>query len=128
MLSTLGRVKPFLGHARMPAARKRRDWMRLRPSLETLEQKLVLSDISGQWQGMLTQPSGHVRTSFTFGMNLTQTQQSVSGTSRIEITGDPQHYGVMSLSGTVKDNVFNFQESTIIQQNPLPFTYWFIKS
>src|SRR4051794_29456869 len=43
MLSTLDRVKLFFGHARVPAARKRRSQMLLRLSLEPLEARQLLA-------------------------------------------------------------------------------------
>ena len=128
MFHILGRVKPFFRHAHVSAAHKRRDRMRLRPSLDSLEQKLMLSvDIAGQWQGTITQPSGlGIVTSYDLDMTLTQSGSSVQGTEK---TSTGQYYADITLTGTIDiNNVFNFQEGTITQQNTPPGYYWYIKS
>ncbi len=109
MLHILGRVKPFFGHARVSAPSKQRRQVYCRPSLEPLEQKLVLSDISGQWTGTLTQPSGlGITTSYDLDMTLTQSGSSVQGTEKIS-TGS--YYADISLTGNVDShNVFNFRD------------------
>src|SRR5438552_2321673 len=47
MLSTLGSVKPFSGHARVSTARKRWSQMRLHPSLEPLEGRALSASFQG---------------------------------------------------------------------------------
>ncbi len=99
-----------------------------RLGLEGLEQRLALSDVTGQWQGTLSQVSGGPASLYNFGMDLTQSQNAVTGTSRIEIIDHPQYYGVMTLTGNVTGNQFAFQEPTIIEFHPPPGYYWLLKS
>lgn len=126
MLPILGLGKPHFGHARPSAMRRRR--VGFRPEFDLLEQKQMLSvNITGQWQGTLTQPNGGYSSSYDLEMNLTQSGDSVQGTEKIS-TGP--YYADINLSGSVDEtkDVFNFQESSITQQNTPPFTYWLIKS
>lgn len=127
MFQILGSEKHASHHARIPAAPKGRRRVRLQPFLEVLEQRLALSNVSGNWQGTLYQPSGGPTTSYNLEMNLTQSGDSVQGTEQIS-TGS--YYADINLSGTVDEttDVFNFQESSISQQNPPPGYYWLIKS
>ena len=100
------------------------------PQPELLKHRLTLSwNITGQWQGTLTEPDGGTQHLFDFSMDLTQSGDNVQGTDTISwITGT--YFADIELSGILDNstNVFIFQETSITQQNPPPGAYWLIKS
>ena len=99
-----------------------------RPCLELLEQRLVLTNISGQWQGAITQnPNGSLPTNFTVvAMNLTQTANNVQGTELLEVTAEPQYFVDFDLSGTINQatNILILNETTITDDNQPPQWTW----
>ena len=100
------------------------------PALDELDSRLLLAaNITGLWEGTLTQPNGGIQTTYDFVMNLVQNQNdnSVQGVSRIELT-NPASFGVMTLTGTMSGNTFTFQEQTIAYQNLTSGYAWLIKS
>jgi hypothetical protein len=130
MLSTILNLLPRRGHKgyRKAAAAHRTNRL-TRLVLEGLEERLALSDVSGEWAGSLTQVGSSYH--FNYFMHLTQNDQGMvtaPSSSRIEITGQTQYYGVMDLVGTVTGNQFNFHETRITENHPLPPYSWLLKS
>ena len=80
-------------------------------------------NVTGLWQGTLYQPDWPYP-SYPYVLDLVQTQASVTGSSLIEITNQPQYYGEASLTGSVSGNVFTYTENSFLAQNPLPGYYW----
>ena len=118
--------QPSLPNRQQSPARKRRT-VKLRPYFDSLEQRVVLTDISGQWSGTATQGYGGSANLYSFDLNLSQSGNNVSGTERV---GDRQYYAIIDLTGIVDQskNIFNFQENSITDQNPPPGYSWLIKS
>jgi Bacterial Ig-like domain (group 3) len=100
-----------------------------RPLAERLEERLVLSNsnVTGVWQGTLTQPSNSTYNTYNFDMDLVQTQTSVTGTDVIQIPGTA-YIGELTLTGTVSGSTFTFQEQTFLIDDPHPGYYWLTKS
>jgi hypothetical protein len=82
---------------------------------------LVLTNVSGQWQGTVTEnPNGSVPTYFTVvAMNLIQSGNNVQGNEFVEVTGEPQYFADFALSGTLNQstNTLNFNQGTITEEN-----------
>ncbi|HUN56488.1 MAG TPA: chitobiase/beta-hexosaminidase C-terminal domain-containing protein [Candidatus Binataceae bacterium] len=85
-------------------------------------------NITGDYSGVLNQPGGPVVPTFTFSMLLFEDANgNVTGDSFANVPGEP-YFVVESLSGTIANGIFNFQETSIVAQNPAPGTYYCIKS
>src|SRR5262249_31464217 len=93
-------------------------------STDTSHSLTVGANVTGQWQGTLTQGS----TTFNYSMTLTQTQGAATGTSTIQVQAQPQYFGTMNLTGSTSQSTFSFQETTIASQNPPPGFFWLLKS
>ena len=124
MLSAFGRLCGFSSSVPLAAVRSRRGRVQ-RPFLELLEQRLVLTNVTGLWQGTLTQPASNA--TYNFDMDLVQTQTSVIGTDVIQIPGTA-YIGELTLTGSVSGNTFTFQEQTFLINDPEPGYYWLTKS
>lgn len=85
-------------------------------------------EITGDFTGTLTQPGGPTVPTFGYSMLLFEdTNGNVTGNSFINVPGEP-YFAVFSVTGTVSNGTFNFQETGISSQDPAPGTYWCIKS
>lgn len=101
---------------------------RTRLGLEPLEPRQLLSnDVNGLWEGTLSQPTGGIQTSYTFEMDLVDTNGQVTGVSLIELD-NPEDFGVMAVTGTVTGSTFTFQESSILFQALPSNDLWLLKS
>lgn len=85
------------------------------------------TDISGHWTGYALQGPGGTRPQFTFEMWLEQEGVNVSGRAKVAVMESPQYYGVMSVSGTMTNGRFAFQEGALLENRPEPGTWWCIK-
>ena len=82
--------------------------------------------LTGTWNGTLTQTPAIPWSAFDWVWNLTQTGNTVTGTRRISVPGNPSVYGVMSLTGMVNGNVFTYQDTAILEQSA--GVTWFLLS
>lgn len=121
MFRVLGIPKPPTC-GRVHQTRKRRRRARW-PSLEPLEQRLVLSDVSGNWQGTLSEPplSGPL-SAYNLTISFTQSGNNVQGTEHAEVASEPQYYADYVIKGNINQstNAFDFQQTSITDQNPAP--------
>ena len=85
-------------------------------------------DISGYWQGVLTQQGGIPNTYYPFSMALSQNGNAVEGTSEIRLSSDSVYFGTMSLTGTFDGSNFQFQEMEVIEELTGSAWAWCIKS
>ena len=85
-------------------------------------------DISGYWQGVLTQQGGIPNTYYPFSMTLNQNGNTVDGTSEIRLNSDSLYFGTMLLTGTFDGSNFQFQEMEIIDELTGSAWAWCIKS
>jgi hypothetical protein len=93
-------------------------------SLSVLVAAPSVSLYTTTWIGTLTQGG----TVFPFQMNLSETASGqVSGTSLIELPGQPQYFALESLTGSFTGSVLNFQENAFLAQNASGFG-WCVKS
>ena len=113
------KLNPFFGPARVLPRGNTRTRLCFRPSIETLEHKIVLANISGQWSGIITDyQSGYPSPVDKIVMKLTQTQNAVQGIVHIEFLHDPRYYVNFNISGNVYNVVgFTFTEGTVISQH-----------
>jgi predicted chitinase len=128
MFSTFDGLKSFLGYNCTSATRIRKAAVHRIFLVELLEKRLVLSSVTGEWQGVLTQPVGFSTAQFGLQMDLVQTQQSVKGTSHHTIPGNTQSYLNTNLAGTVTNSTFAFQDTSIVSQVPPPGGSWLLIS
>ncbi len=73
-------------------------------------------DISGKWNGYLYQDAGGLKRKYDFSMNLNQTENQISGYSKIALMDNKKIFGVISLKGKIKNSKFDFEEISIIEQ------------
>lgn len=87
------------------------------------------SDISGYWQGVISQQliNGTV-SAYTYELNLSQDGNSIDGTARIQIPPPYGYYVVMKIRGTLSDDVFNFDDGLITNNMAPPGWLWCRKS
>ncbi|NJL15272.1 MAG: hypothetical protein HC913_21200 [Microscillaceae bacterium] len=81
-------------------------------------------DLSGHWQGYLTQAAGAPQTRYGFEMVLQQRKDKIEGTSTITWE---QNFGTMRLSGTFEGKTFHFQETALLKNKILANFTWCIK-
>jgi hypothetical protein len=96
-----------------------------RPFLVRLEERLALSNanVTGLWQGTLTQPANDH--TYNFDLDLIQTQTSVTGTAFIQVQNLLTAIGECTLTGSVSANAFTFQEQTpFLINDPQPGYGW----
>jgi hypothetical protein len=87
-------------------------------------------NLTGTWNGTLSQPQGPYVPVFNYTMQLLQNGAQVTGTARISVPSQPQYFGDFVLSGTVDaGGNFNFQELRVTaQQVPSGTAGWCLKS
>ena len=93
--------------------------------VEGLEVRLVLSNsnVTGLWQGTLTQPA--YNTTYNFDMDLIQTQSSVTGTAFIQVQNLPTAIGECAVTGSVGANTFTFSDQVpFLINDPQPGYGW----
>jgi hypothetical protein len=73
---------------------------------------------AGKWSGELLQPKTGGNTVFTYSLNLSVSGTSVSGTSHIAVSGQPQYYADFTVSGTATGPELDFTEIAITAQVP----------
>jgi hypothetical protein len=84
--------------------------------------------LTGSWVGTLLQNAGGTGSSFGYRMDLNQaTDGSVTGQTTIEVTAQPEYRGVQTVIGQFSGSAFNFQETGLIVNNPVPGTLWCTK-
>lgn len=85
-------------------------------------------DVSGDWEGQLTQLPGGTQSKFYFRISLRQSGGQLEGSSRIELIGQPQYYALMDVTGSIDGETLRFAEGRILEQVPEPGTRWCVKS
>lgn len=86
-------------------------------------------NLTGVWNGTLSQPNGPVYRDFVYSMDLRASGSSVMGTARISLIGQPQYYGDFEILGTANGAGFDFTELRITAQvRPPSGSNWCLKS
>ncbi len=97
--------------------------------IETLDSRMLLSaNVTGNWQGTVSQNGGGATPAYTVTMQFIQTATSVSGTEDIAENGQPQYYADYTLAGTVTGNTFDFSDKSITKSNIQAGYYWLLVS
>ena len=86
-------------------------------------------DISGHWEGTITRDEGGgKRTVFKMELDLNQKGKAVTGTSYVHAEGEKRTYSAnMALSGRFAKYYFKYEETKILNYDPIPEAEWCIK-
>lgn len=86
--------------------------------------------LTGKWQGYLTQNESGLANKYPFEMQIIHNGKTLEGFSTIHLADRPQYLGKMSFRGfwNAKNEIFEFTEIKIEQQNILPSMFWCIKN
>lgn len=87
-----------------------------------------LSDVTGLWQGTLSQEPGGIVATYGYSVSFTQQDDYISGITRIWLPDDPAQYGLMHFTGSFKNGIVHFTESHVMQQNLDPAWRWCLKT
>jgi len=85
-------------------------------------------NISGTWQGVLYQGDGTPVNYFRFSMTLNQNGDNINGTSEIIRSNNQNQFAIITLTGSLSDTTFQFQEITIIDEQTDGTFSWCIKN
>jgi ketosteroid isomerase-like protein len=86
-------------------------------------------DISGHWEGTITRDEGGgKRTVFKMELDLNQKGKVVTGTSYVHAEGEKRTYSAnMALSGRFTKYYFKYEETKILNYDPIPDAEWCVK-
>ncbi|MDZ7877572.1 MAG: hypothetical protein U5L45_07875 [Saprospiraceae bacterium] len=86
-------------------------------------------DISGHWEGTITRDEGGgKRTVFKMELDLNQKGKAVTGTSYVHADGEKRTYSAnMALSGKFSKYYFKYEETKILNYDPIPDAEWCVK-
>jgi hypothetical protein len=103
-------------------------WLAIPPSVNTPKNAEKI-DISGHWEGTITRDEGGgKRTVFKMELDLLQKGKSVTGTSYVHADGEKKTYSAnMELQGKFRDKYFKYEETKILQYDPIPDAEWCVK-
>jgi hypothetical protein len=91
----------------------------------TAQKKKEKSNISGQWEGVVTQDEGGYKSEYTFELYLTQSGNKITGRSYVFID---EIFAVMELKGTIKSGKLLFLEETkVLDHRKYEDMEWCIK-
>lgn len=87
------------------------------------------TDISGHWEGTITRDEGGgKRTIFKMELDLTQKGKDIAGVSYVHAEGEKRVYSAnMSLVGRLNKTYFKYEETKILNYDPIPDAEWCIK-
>jgi hypothetical protein len=87
------------------------------------------TDISGHWEGTITRDEGGgKRTVFKMELDLNQKGKAVTGTSYVHAEGEKRKYSAnMALSGRFSKYYFKYEETKILNYDPIPDAEWCVK-
>jgi hypothetical protein len=87
------------------------------------------TDISGHWEGTITRDEGGgKRTVFKMELDLNQKGKVVTGTSYVHADGEKRTYSAnMALSGHFNKFYLKYEETKILNYDPIPDAEWCIK-
>lgn len=83
-------------------------------------------NLSGTWQGILTQPNGGLDDNYAFWISFKQTKDSLKGLSRLEVN-NTNNFGILELKGAVNGNELTIKETKITDENIKRGASWCIK-
>lgn len=86
-------------------------------------------NFSGTWTGTVTQPNGPIQQTWDYTLTLTQTVNTLTGTSRIQFqTGSPVYFGEFKVLGSVNTNgTVHIIEDSVTNQLAPPGGFWCLK-
>jgi hypothetical protein len=87
------------------------------------------TNISGHWEGTITRDEGGgKRTVFKMELDLNQKGKAVTGTSYVHADGEKRTYSAnMALSGRFTKYYFKYEETKILNYDPIPDAEWCVK-
>ena len=94
-----------------------------------LETNTIIKNISGDWEGYITQTPSTLSGEYHWSMTVVQEGNKVRGFTTIRMYEDPENYGTITFSGSRDVNgIFVLDEDEVVESVIYPFAYWCIKT
>ncbi|MCU0514857.1 MAG: hypothetical protein MUE40_20065 [Anaerolineae bacterium] len=85
-------------------------------------------NLAGAWYGMIYQQPGALSSYYDLRVTFTQDGDQISGTARVNVTGDSTEYGVMSLTGYRDGDTLHYTETGLLESGLSPDWRWCFKN